>query len=33
MWFLWFFDNSSITENYLHHDEIHLNKVGSFLLG
>ena len=26
-------DNSSITENYLHHDEIHLNKVGSFLLG
>ena len=28
-----FIDNSSITENYLHHDEIHLNKVGSFLLG
>ena len=25
--------NSNITENYLHHDEIHLNKVGSFLLG
>ena len=28
-----FIDNSSITENYLHHNEIHLNKVGSFLLG
>ena len=28
-----FIDNSSITENYLHHDEIHLKKVGSFLLG
>ena len=28
-----FIDNSSITENYLHHDEIHLNKAGSFLLG
>ena len=27
-----FIDNSSITENYLHYDEIHLNKVGSFLL-
>ena len=28
-----FTDNSNITENYLHHDEIHLNKVCSFLLG
>ena len=28
-----FIDNSNITENYLHHDEIHLNKVGTFLLG
>ena len=27
-----FIDNSSITEKYLHHDEIHLNKSGSFLL-
>ena len=24
--------SSNITENYLHHDEIHLNKVGSLLL-
>ena len=28
-----FIDNSSITENYLHHGEILLNKVGSFSLG
>ena len=28
-----FINNGNITENYLHHDEIHLNKVGSFLLG
>ena len=28
-----FIKNSNITENYLHHDEIHLTKVGSFLLG
>ena len=28
-----FIDNSSITENYLRHDKIHLNKLGSFLLG
>ena len=28
-----FIDNSNITKNYLHHDEIHLNKVGSFFLG
>ena len=28
-----FTDNSNITENYLHQDEIHINKVGSFLLG
>ena len=28
-----FINNGNITENYLHHDEMHLNKVGSFLLG
>ena len=28
-----FIDNSKITNNFLHFDEIHLNKVGSFLLG
>ena len=28
-----FIDNSNITEHFLHHDELHLNKVGSFLLG
>ena len=28
-----FIDNTNITENYLHHDEIRLNEVGSFLLG
>ena len=28
-----FIDNSNITEDFLHHDEPHLNKVGSFLLG
>mgnify|MGYP001792295977 CR=1 FL=1 len=28
-----FIDNNNITEHYLHHDELHLNKVGSFLLG
>ena len=28
-----FIDNSNITENHLHHDEIHLNKTGLFLLG
>ena len=28
-----FIDNSKITDDFLHYDEIHLNKVGSFLLG
>ena len=28
-----FIENSNIAENYFHHDEIHPNKVGSFLLG
>ena len=28
-----FIDNSNITDNFLHHDELHLSKVGSFLLG
>ena len=28
-----FIDNSNIAENYSHHNEVHLNKVGSFLLG
>ena len=28
-----FIDNSNMTENYLNHDEIHLNKVGSFSVG
>ena len=28
-----FIDNSNITEDFLHDDELHLNKVGSFLLG
>ena len=28
-----FIDNSNITEDFLHNDELHLNKVGSFLLG
>ena len=28
-----FIDNSNISDSFLHHDELHLNKVGSFLLG
>ena len=28
-----FIDNSNINENFLHHNELHLNKAGSFLLG
>ena len=28
-----FIDNSNITKDFLHNDELHLNKVGSFLLG
>ena len=28
-----FINNSNINENFLHHDELHLNKVGSFVLG
>ena len=28
-----FIDNSNIAEHFLHHDELHLNKVSSFLLG
>ena len=28
-----FIDNSNMTEHFLHHDELHLDKVGFFLLG